>query len=155
MKRTRNLYLVPVGIIFACIIMAMAFGSGGTNVIKAKILANGDTAVSNLLRIADSTTSRTFIVTSQGTGHYRVCLRVYALGVASDTLYLDSVSTTTQHIGVYSITNDSLMRVWLPDDLQYHTHSKLKAIKDFFQAQLFLKGLPAGNAGNTVAAYEQ
>lgn len=154
MKLTKYFGKGMLAIVLLLLVIGIVFAADGV-VIRAKLLANNDTAVSAMLRIADTTSTRTFIVTSQGAGHYRVCVRVWALGVQSDTLYLDSVSTTTQYIGVYSISNDSLMRVWLPDDLQVHTHSKLKRIKDFFQAQLFLKGLPSGNTTNTVAAYEQ
>lgn len=147
---------IPIIILLVCLAVGVAWAAGGVSVLSEGEVDNSETYYGNEKTVsADTSEVNEWVITAIGPVHAVVKLRVYAGGRWSGYQRIDSFQTTRGTIRhITAITNDSLMRIWLPpfdapaDTNKLPAYSLLKKTAGFFKAQIYIETMAANNSGS-------
>lgn len=142
-------------VLLVCLGIGIAYAAGGTTLLSQGTTENSKTYYGTQRYVGSDTTSvNEFIITAIGPVHAVVKARVYAGGRWSGYAIIDSFKTTRGTVrSVTGITNDSLMRIWLPeldfvaDTNKIRGRSLLKQTSKMFEWQIYVETKSADNGG--------
>lgn len=147
---------IPIIIMLVLLGVGVAWAATGVSVMTLSEVDNSETYYGNEKSVgADTTEVNEWVITAIGPVHAVVKIRVYAAGRWSGYQTIDSFKTTRGAIRhVEGITNDSLMRIWLPpfdapgDTTSLPAYSLLKKTPNFFKHQVYVETQAADNSGS-------
>ena len=154
MKRT----IFPI-LVVAMLSLAWLYASmpSVNNRIGPSASVKADTLLtSGNIPITDSSGTRTFIFVVRGVVNYRLGIVTNFAGTVSDTVnFGDAVTTSAGTTLLFTITNDSLMRMWLPNNpTDSTTYWRLKAQANAWSTTVVYREHTTGTHTGTVSVME-
>ena len=143
MKRTA----ATLVIFFASVVVAYSVATVRITTTAGK----NDTTYTYEFIIADTTTTHTFQIFTMGAGNFTVTAKTVLDGVLSGYVRFDSVSVTNGYAKTFTVTNDSLIQLWIPDCPTDST-AYWGAKKFTFNGRIIVTAKSTGNTGTTILA---
>lgn len=144
-------------LIIACFAAVWAVTPLVTNRIGPGATVKADTLhTSKNLPITDSSGTRTFILIVKGIVNYRFgIVSSFSNTVSDTTVFSDAVTTATGTTLLFSISNDSLMNMWLPNNpTDSTTYWRLKSQTNAWTYTLVYREHSTGTHTGTVTVSE-